>query len=202
MDEAMQGSVYYLRGTIEQLKAELEVSGVDYQIHNEKPALLVVNLGERTPMVIIGRMVGREERIVEYPDEYGSRARESYNRRRRPSPRRRVPEPPTVKSTITAVEEPGAVLRHTLVFKGGTALHHCYLPQHRFSEDLDFTSLDHALAADSVTAVLTTGGFFEIRKLFTSATTIKIERLWYRGVLAQPGAIKVEILPYTRWPRS
>jgi predicted nucleotidyltransferase component of viral defense system len=30
----------------------------------------------------------------------------------------------------------------TLVFKGGTALYHCYLPQQRFSEDLDFTSLD------------------------------------------------------------
>ena len=32
-------------------------------------------------------------------------------------------------------------LAESLVFKGGTALHHCYLPQHRFSEDLDFTSL-------------------------------------------------------------
>jgi predicted nucleotidyltransferase component of viral defense system len=84
-------------------------------------------------------------------------------------------------------------LRHTLVFKGGTALHHCYLSQHRFSEDLDFTSLDHALEADSVTALLTAGGFFEVRKLFTTPATIKIERLWYTGVLAQPGAIKVEI---------
>lgn len=84
-------------------------------------------------------------------------------------------------------------LRHTLVFKGGTALHHCYLPQHRFSEDLDFTSLDQELAAESVTSVLTAGDFFAIRKLFTSAATIKIERLWYAGVLAQPGAIKVEI---------
>ena len=32
-------------------------------------------------------------------------------------------------------------LQESLVFKGGTALHHCYLPQQRFSEDLDFTSL-------------------------------------------------------------
>jgi predicted nucleotidyltransferase component of viral defense system len=31
-------------------------------------------------------------------------------------------------------------LKDSLVFKGGTALHHCYLPQHRFSEDLDFSS--------------------------------------------------------------
>ena len=27
-----------------------------------------------------------------------------------------------------------------LVFKGGTSLHHCYLEQQRFSEDLDFSS--------------------------------------------------------------
>jgi predicted nucleotidyltransferase component of viral defense system len=84
-------------------------------------------------------------------------------------------------------------LGQTLVFKGGTALHHCYLPQHRFSEDLDFTSFDHHLEADAVTAVLTAGDFFAVRKLFTSPATIKIERLWYAGLLAQPGAIKVEI---------
>lgn len=35
-------------------------------------------------------------------------------------------------------------LGETLVFKGGTAIHHCYLPQYRFSEDLDFTSLDRS----------------------------------------------------------
>lgn len=29
-------------------------------------------------------------------------------------------------------------LREKLVFKGGTALHHTYLPELRFSEDLDF----------------------------------------------------------------
>ena len=38
-----------------------------------------------------------------------------------------------------------STLANTLVFKGGTALHHCYLPQHRFSEDLDFTYLDSKL---------------------------------------------------------
>ncbi|MFA4891724.1 MAG: nucleotidyl transferase AbiEii/AbiGii toxin family protein, partial [Candidatus Gracilibacteria bacterium] len=30
-------------------------------------------------------------------------------------------------------------LGNTLVFKGGTAIHHCYLDQYRFSEDLDFS---------------------------------------------------------------
>lgn len=32
--------------------------------------------------------------------------------------------------------------KDSLVFKGGTALRKCYFPGYRFSEDLDFTSLD------------------------------------------------------------
>ena len=80
-----------------------------------------------------------------------------------------------------------------LVFKGGTALHHCYLPQHRFSEDLDFTSLDHNLSMDEVADTLESTGLFKVRKRYESAATIKIERLWHEGILAQPGAIKVEI---------
>jgi predicted nucleotidyltransferase component of viral defense system len=32
-------------------------------------------------------------------------------------------------------------LNEKLVFKGGTALHHTYFPQLRFSEDLDFTAV-------------------------------------------------------------
>lgn len=80
-----------------------------------------------------------------------------------------------------------------LVFKGGTALHHCYLPQQRFSEDLDFTSLDRGLTNVTVRAALTADGLFQIRKEYESPATIKIERLWYPGVLEQPGAIKVEI---------
>ncbi len=80
-----------------------------------------------------------------------------------------------------------------LVFKGGTALHHCYLLQQRFSEDLDFTSLDQAVTLAAVREVLTTGELFQVRKEYESRATIKIERLWYAGVLEQPGAIKVEI---------
>ena len=79
------------------------------------------------------------------------------------------------------------------MFKGGPALHHCYLPQHRFSEDLDFTSLDRSLSLDTVVSTLESTGQFTVRKRFESTATIKIERLWYEGILAQPGAIKVEI---------
>src|SRR6056297_99792 len=35
-------------------------------------------------------------------------------------------------------------LRETLVFKGGTALKKCYFGDYRFSEDLDFSSLEGA----------------------------------------------------------
>ena len=39
-------------------------------------------------------------------------------------------------------------LSQKIVFKGGTAIHHCYLPQSRFSEDLDFSSLDMAITLE------------------------------------------------------
>lgn len=80
-----------------------------------------------------------------------------------------------------------------LVFKGGTALHHCYLPQHRFSEDLDFTSLDRGLTLETVVDVLESDKTFLVKKRYSSSATIKIERLWYAGILDQPGAVKLEI---------
>lgn len=81
----------------------------------------------------------------------------------------------------------------TLVFKGGTALHHCYLPQSRFSEDLDFTSLDKTLKSEDVIAIFAQHPFFEVKKLYVSKTTIKIERLKYSGVLDQPNSLKLDI---------
>lgn len=80
-----------------------------------------------------------------------------------------------------------------IVFKGGTALHHCYLPQYRFSEDLDFTSQNRDLSLEKVVAALEETGQFSVKKRYESFATLKIERLWYAGLLAQPGAIKVEI---------
>lgn len=79
------------------------------------------------------------------------------------------------------------------VFKGGTAIHHCYLRQHRFSEDLDFTALDKNLEMQEVVRTLEATGVFVARKKFESAATVKIERLVYGGLLDQAGAIKVEI---------
>lgn len=84
-------------------------------------------------------------------------------------------------------------LRNVLVFKGGTAIHHCYLPQTRFSEDLDFTSLDKTIKLKDIKAVLTACDFLEVKEDYVSKTTIKIERLKYSGPLVLPGSLKVEI---------
>lgn len=84
-------------------------------------------------------------------------------------------------------------LRDKLVFKGGTAIHHCCLPQTRFSEDLDFTSLDKSITMDEVKAVLTSEDFLEIKSEYMSDSTVKIDRLKYTGPLGLPNSIKVEI---------
>jgi predicted nucleotidyltransferase component of viral defense system len=54
-------------------------------------------------------------------------------------------------------------LKDRLVFKGGTAIHHCYLKQSRFSEDLDFTSVDGNLGMKEVAAVLERFDFYDIK---------------------------------------
>ncbi|EKE21951.1 MAG: hypothetical protein ACD_7C00086G0003 [uncultured bacterium] len=84
-------------------------------------------------------------------------------------------------------------LRNKLLFKGGTALHHCYLNQMRFSEDLDFTSLDKNITLDEVKRIFEPYDFLEIRKEYTSNATIKLERLTYNGPLGQANSLKLEI---------
>lgn len=84
-------------------------------------------------------------------------------------------------------------LRHKLVFKGGTALHHCYLQQMRFSEDLDFTSLDQNITVEDVRQAFAPYDFLTIKKEYVSPATIKIERLTYNGPLGQANSLKVEI---------
>lgn len=84
-------------------------------------------------------------------------------------------------------------LKNKLVFKGGTALHHCYLPQMRFSEDLDFTSLDSSIVLDDVKAVLEAQDFLTVKKDYISSATLKIEKLQYQGPLGLPNSLKVEI---------
>lgn len=83
-------------------------------------------------------------------------------------------------------------LKEKLVFKGGTALYHTYLPQLRFSEDLDFTSIS-AVNLDNLNEVLAVHDFLELKESFVSEFTIKVNQLKYTGPLENPNSLKVEI---------
>jgi predicted nucleotidyltransferase component of viral defense system len=67
------------------------------------------------------------------------------------------------------------------------------LEQFRFSEDLDFGSLDKSIELAEVKAVLEEPDFLSIKKDFVSTATIKIEKLQYTGPLGQPNSLKLEI---------
>lgn len=84
-------------------------------------------------------------------------------------------------------------LRDTLIFKGGTALHHCFLDQYRFSEDLDFSSNQTTLTIEEVCHIFKGIDYLKIKKDYISDATIKIEKLQYTGPLSQPNSLKVEI---------
>ncbi len=84
-------------------------------------------------------------------------------------------------------------IKNKLIFKGGTALHHVYLPQLRFSEDLDFSSGSIKIEIDEVREIFSDFDFLKIKKDYVSSATVKIEKLQYSGPLIQPNSIKVEI---------
>jgi len=86
-----------------------------------------------------------------------------------------------------------STLSEKLVFKGGTAIHHCYLEQHRFSEDLDFSSGGKSISFGGIKEVFKSLDFMEIKKYHHSNMTMKIERLRYSGPLEHPNSIKVEV---------
>ena len=84
-------------------------------------------------------------------------------------------------------------LKDKLVFKGGTALHHVYLPELRFSEDLDFSTNGQSVTLEEIKTVLEQPDFLTVKKDYVSPATIKIERLLFTGPLNQPNSIKVEV---------
>ena len=55
-------------------------------------------------------------------------------------------------------------MKNILIFKGGTALHHCYLKQFRFSEDLDFSSNQRSLSLNKIREIFNKLDFLEIKK--------------------------------------
>ncbi|MFA5829422.1 MAG: nucleotidyl transferase AbiEii/AbiGii toxin family protein [Candidatus Gracilibacteria bacterium] len=80
-----------------------------------------------------------------------------------------------------------------LIFKGGTALNHCYLEQHRFSEDLDFSANQKTIRLEDIRNIFTNTKYLKIKKDYLSGATVKIEKLQYIGPLIQPNSLKVEI---------
>ncbi|MFH0923547.1 MAG: nucleotidyl transferase AbiEii/AbiGii toxin family protein [Candidatus Falkowbacteria bacterium] len=84
-------------------------------------------------------------------------------------------------------------MKNQLIFKGGTALYHAYLPQLRFSEDLDFSSNAKKIELKEVKNIFSKFDFLKIKKDYISGATIKIEKLQYAGPLVQPNSMKVEI---------
>ena len=84
-------------------------------------------------------------------------------------------------------------LGNNLVFKGGTALHHCYLDQCRFSEDLDFSSNQSPVSLEETRKMFAGVDNLDIKKDYFSGATVKIEKLQYIGPLIQPNSLKVEI---------
>ncbi len=84
-------------------------------------------------------------------------------------------------------------LKNDLIFKGGTALYHCYLDQFRFSEDLDFSSKRKSVSLDEARQMFDNQDYLSIKKDYFSPATIKIEKLQYSGPLALPNSLKVEI---------
>ena len=86
-----------------------------------------------------------------------------------------------------------SALGKTLIFKGGTALHHCYLEQYRFSEDLDFSANRQPMELGEARKIFADIDYLQIKKDYLSGATIKIEKLQYAGPLTQPNSLKVEI---------
>lgn len=83
-------------------------------------------------------------------------------------------------------------LAEKLVFKGGTALHHLYLDQLRFSEDLDFGTTGE-VTIDDIEEVTGSFEFLEIKKVSKSDFSLKINRLKFTGPLGQPNSLKIDI---------
>ncbi len=83
-------------------------------------------------------------------------------------------------------------LKDSLVFKGGTAIHHLYLDQLRFSEDLDFQTTGK-ITEDNLREVFQPYDFLEIIKSYQSNFTLKIQRLKFTGPLGQANSIKLDV---------
>jgi len=79
----------------------------------------------------------------------------------------------------------------SLVFKGGTAIHHCYLDYLRFSNDLDFTSLEK-IDISRLEGIFKLYNFLQIKNLIEKKYSIGFH-VQYQGILQQPNSININI---------
>ncbi len=86
-----------------------------------------------------------------------------------------------------------SALKDVVIFKGGTALHHSYLEQYRFSEDLDFSADRQPISLEDMRNIFAGVDYLSIKKDYLSGATVKIEKLQYVGPLIQPNSLKVEV---------
>jgi len=82
-------------------------------------------------------------------------------------------------------------LKNDLVFKGGTAIYHCYVEQLRFSNDLDFTSKTK-LSLSDLEGLFSESDIFTIKEAREKKYGLDIS-LRYTGPLGQPDTIEVDI---------
>lgn len=82
-------------------------------------------------------------------------------------------------------------LKDSLVFKGGTAIYHCYLEQIRFSKDLDFTTRVKLNPAD-IEKLFSSFGIFKLKDMEEKKYGLDFS-VQYRGALVQPDTIEVDI---------
>lgn len=82
-------------------------------------------------------------------------------------------------------------LSKKLIFKGGTAIYHCYVEQMRFSKDLDFTSKTKLPLSD-LEGLFSKSGIFTIKEAREKKYSIDFS-LRYAGPLGQADTIEVDI---------
>lgn len=82
-------------------------------------------------------------------------------------------------------------LKDHLIFKGGTALYHCYIEQIRFSKDLDFTSTA-ALNPPDMGKLFSDFDLFKLKDIEQKKYGLDFS-VQYRGTLAQSDTIEVDI---------
>jgi len=78
-----------------------------------------------------------------------------------------------------------------LVFKGGTAIYHCYLEQYRFSKDLDFTTLE-PIELSRLREIFEEHDFLSVKNVKEKKYGIDFS-IQYQGMLLQSNSIEINI---------